>query len=150
MAKWQQEWPFDGKMAVEMAKWEWEQLLMAKWQQEWPFDGKTAVGTFDGMEHLSGDLPPVLPYASQPMHSTFCLPIHHHMTTLRYCLHLWHYHWLLLFRSVTFRITDLTPSPSPPETLCRRIVGHQTLPVIRSLFPSGQFPSRSESSGTLP
>ena len=49
--------------------------------------------------YLSGDLPPVLPYASQPMHSTFCLPIHHHTTTLHYCLRLRHYHWLLLFRS---------------------------------------------------
>ena len=37
---------------------------------------------------LSGDLPLVLPYASQPMHSTFHLPIHHHTTTLRYCLRL--------------------------------------------------------------
>ena len=37
---------------------------------------------------LSGDLPLVLPYASQPMHNTFRLPIHHHMTTLRYCLRL--------------------------------------------------------------
>ena len=37
---------------------------------------------------LSEDLPLVLPYASQPMHSTFCLPIHHHMTTLHYCLRL--------------------------------------------------------------
>ena len=43
--------------------------------------------------------------------------------------------------SVTFRITDPTPSPSPPKTLCRRIVDHQTLPVVRSLFLSGQFPS---------
>ena len=41
---------------------------------------------------MSGDLPLVLPYASQPMHSTFRLPIHHHTTTLRYCLRLQHYH----------------------------------------------------------
>ena len=53
-------------------------------------------------------------------------------------------------KTVTFHITDPTPSPSLPETLRRRIVDHQTLPVIHSLFPSGQFPSRPESSGTLP
>ena len=44
-----------------------------------------------------------------------------------------------------FRTTDPTPSPSPLETLRRRIVDHQTLPVIRSLFPS--WP---KSSSTLP
>ena len=51
---------------------------------------------------------------------------------------------------VTFRATDPTPSLSPLETLCRCIVDHQTLPVVRSLFPSGQFLSQPESSGTLP
>ena len=49
-----------------------------------------------------------------------------------------------------FCTTDPTPSPSPLETLCRCIVNHQTLPVVRSLFPSGQFPSQPEPSGTLP
>ena len=49
-----------------------------------------------------------------------------------------------------FRATDPTPSPSPLETLHRRIVDHQTLPVVCSLFLSRQFPSRPESSGTLP
>ena len=49
-----------------------------------------------------------------------------------------------------FRITDPTLSLSPPKTLCRCIVDHQTLPVVCSLFPSGQFPSRPEPSGTLP
>ena len=52
--------------------------------------------------------------------------------------------------SVTFHTTDPTPSLSPLETLRRRIVDHQTLPVVRSLFPSGQFPSQPKSSGTLP
>ena len=52
--------------------------------------------------------------------------------------------------TVTFHITDPTLSLSPPETLCRRIVDHQTLPVVCSLFPSGQFPSQPKSSGTLP
>ena len=33
--------------------------------------------------------------------------------------------------------------------LYRCIVDHQTLPVVHSLFPSGQFPSRPESSSTL-
>ena len=47
--------------------------------------------------------PLVLPYTSQPMHSTSCLPIHHHTTTLCYCLHLQHYHWLLPFRSPSLR-----------------------------------------------
>ena len=42
---------------------------------------------------------------------------------------------------VTFCITDPTPSPSPSETLRRHIVDHQTLPVVHSLFLSGQFPS---------
>ena len=51
---------------------------------------------------------------------------------------------------VTFCTTDPTPSLSPLETLRRRIVDHQTLPVVCSLFSSGQFPSRPESSGTLP
>ena len=55
-----------------------------------------------------------------------------------------------MYKSVTFRITDPTPSPSPPKTLCRHIVDHQTLPVVCSLFPSGQFLSRPELSGTLP
>ena len=50
---------------------------------------------------------------------------------------------------VTFRTTDPTPSPSLLETLCRCIVDHQTLPVVRSLFPSGQFLSQPESSSTL-
>ena len=51
---------------------------------------------------------------------------------------------------VTFRTTDPTPSLSPLKTLCRRIVDHQTLPVVCSLFPSRQFPSWPESSSTLP
>ena len=45
--------------------------------------------------------------------------------------------WLLF---VTFHITDPTASLSPPETLRRRIVDHQTLPVVCSLFPSGPSP----------
>ena len=49
-----------------------------------------------------------------------------------------------------FCTTDPTPSPSLLETLHGRTVDHQTLLVICSLFPSGQFPSRSKSSGTLP
>ena len=48
-----------------------------------------------------------------------------------------------------FHTTDPTPSPSPLETLCRRIVDHHTLPVICSLCLSRQFPSWPESSGTL-
>ena len=42
--------------------------------------------------------------------------------------------------SVTFHITDPTLSPSPPETLHRRIVDHQTLPVVRSLFSVQTIP----------
>ena len=56
--------------------------------------------------------------------------------------------WMNL--SVTFCITDPTPSLSLPEMLCRCIVDHQTLPVVHSLFPSGQFLSQPEPSGTLP
>ena len=52
---------------------------------------RTTTKAVEGMT-LSGDLPPVLPYTSQPMHSTSCLPIHHHTTTLHYCLRLQHYH----------------------------------------------------------
>ena len=51
---------------------------------------------------------------------------------------------------VTFRTTDPTPSLSPLEMLRRCIVDHQTLPVVHSLFPSGQFLSWPKSSGTLP
>ena len=51
---------------------------------------------------------------------------------------------------VMFHTTDPTPSLSPLKTLCRCIVDHQTLPVVRSLFLSRQFPSWPESSGTLP
>ena len=46
---------------------------------------------------------------------------------------------------VTFRTTDPTLSLSLLETLHRRIVDHQTLPVVRSLFLSGQFLSWPES-----
>ena len=49
------------------------------------------------------------------------------------------------FGLVTFRTTDPTPSLSPLKTLCRRIVDHQTLPVVCSLFLSGQFLSQPES-----
>ena len=52
-------------------------------------------------------------------------------------------------RFVTFRTTDPTLSLSPLETLCRCIVDHHTLPVVRSLCLSGHFPSQPESSGTL-
>ena len=45
-----------------------------------------------------------------------CLPFH--------ILHL-SFHVLRLCSRVTFRITDPTPSPSPPETFHRRIVDHQ-------------------------
>ena len=48
-----------------------------------------------------------------------------------------------------FCTTDPTPSLSLLETLCRHIVDHQTLPVVRSLFLSRQFPSWPESSSTL-
>ena len=53
-------------------------------------------------------------------------------------------------KCVTFHITDPTLSLSLPKTLRRHIVDHQTLPVVHSLFPSGQFLSWPESSATLP
>ena len=49
-----------------------------------------------------------------------------------------------------FHTTDPTPSPSPLAKLCRCTVDHQTLPIVCSLFLSGQFPSWPESSSTLP
>ena len=45
----------------------------------------------------------------------------------------------LLKLNVMFCTTDPTPSPSLLEMLHRHIVDHHTSPVIRSLFPSGQF-----------
>ena len=51
---------------------------------------------------------------------------------------------------VTFCTTDPTLSLFLLETLRRRMVDHQTLPVICSLLPSGQFPSWPKSSSTLP
>ena len=56
----------------------------------------------------------------------------------------------IVLSPVTFHTTDPTSSPSPLEMLRRSIVDHQTLPVVRSLFPSGQFLSWPESSSTLP
>ena len=64
------------------------------------------------LQWLSGDLPLVLPYASQPMHSTFRLPIHHHTTTLRYCL----------------RLTALSLTPSVKVTLTTSL-SPSTLPI---------------------
>ena len=61
-----------------------------------------------------------------------------------------HFLTITMFLAVMFHITDPTPSLSPPEMLCRHIVDHQTLPVVRSLFPSRQFLSRPKSSSTLP
>ena len=49
-----------------------------------------------------------------------------------------------------FHTTDPTLSLSPLEMLRRCIVDHQTLPVVCSLFLSGQFPSQPKPSGTLP
>ena len=57
--------------------------------------------------------------------------------------------WHNIQVSVTFCTTDPTPTPSLLKTLHRCIVDHQTLPVICSLFPSGQFLSWPESSSTL-
>ena len=62
----------------------------------------------------------------------------------------WNIHSAHLAAFVMFYTTDPTPSLSPLETLQRRIVDHQTLPVVRSLFLPGQFLSQPESSGTLP
>ena len=55
-------------------------------------------------------------------------------------------HLNMIWLIVTFRITDPTLSLSLPETLRRHIVDHQTLPVVCSLFLSGQFPSWPKSS----